>query len=547
MRSLMISALTVLTIGLVAKHANAVPYTNNTLIINGTTVAEPYPSEITVSGFNGPIGNISIRLNDAVWASAGTLSVVLAAPNGRTYALSVRCGGMGLEISQFPSFSPSGTLTSNPLSTGSNLPKNCAPGVSLPAPAPAGPYVNSLDDLIGTDPNGTWRLYVDNKPENNPFLIQGGWTIFIDPPTPQGPPSAFAFTYQGKLENAGVPFIGQVYLRARIYDQPENGTQVGSTLLIPITVEKGRFTTLLDFGQNVHSATQPRYLDLAVNGVSLGSRQRLTSAPSAVIAARANTADSALSADFATNSTNAVNATNAENATNAVTAQGVAWSGISNIPANVQSLKWQQATTVATGSYTEGWVGVMSQPISPLTIGAPFQGVSVLPWQLTFANPTLANFRGGIRLADNGFLELTNTANLASPSFARLNSVGAWSSVSDARLKKNVELRKAEQDLSLALQLQGVNFRWSADGREDFGLIAQDVQTLLPELVMGNESREMLTVNYAQLSVITLGAVKQLKLENDQLREKNRELEQRIDRLERLLNAPTTTTPTLTR
>lgn len=81
---------------------------------------------------------------------------------------------------------------------------------------------------------------------------------------------------------------------------------------------------------------------------------------------------------------------------------------------------------------------------------------------------------------------------------------------SDARLKKDV---KAEVgSLKVLESLRPVNYRWknSADGEQlQHGLIAQEVQKVLPELVQENSRTGMLGVNYVGVVPLVVGAVQE--------------------------------------
>ena len=65
------------------------------------------------------------------------------------------------------------------------------------------------------------------------------------------------------------------------------------------------------------------------------------------------------------------------------------------------------------------------------------------------------------------------------------------------------------------------------DGRA-YGLIAQDVEQVLPELVVTDDDG-FKAVDYSKLPLLTIQAVKELKAENDALK-------QRVSELERLVN-----------
>jgi hypothetical protein len=71
------------------------------------------------------------------------------------------------------------------------------------------------------------------------------------------------------------------------------------------------------------------------------------------------------------------------------------------------------------------------------------------------------------------------------------------------------------------------------DGRA-YGLIAQDVEDVLPELVVTNEDG-FKAIDYTKLPLLTIQAVKELKAENDQLKAGNEAMEQRVAELERLI------------
>lgn len=169
-------------------------------------------------------------------------------------------------------------------------------------------------------------------------------------------------------------------------------------------------------------------------------------------------------------------------------------------------------------------------PSSPLHVTAP-NVATAGNWMVRITN--LLSGSGGIRMSDDGFLDITNVAT--GGNFARLNNGGSWSSVSDARLKTDVTT--SQDHLASALKLRPVHFRWKESGASDFGFIAQEVREVLPELVVGDESKTTLTVNYAQMSAVAIGAIQDLKADNDRKQQKIDDLKSRIERLERALDA----------
>lgn len=102
-----------------------------------------------------------------------------------------------------------------------------------------------------------------------------------------------AFSYQGKLTDAGSPANGNYDLQFKLFDALTGGTQQGATLVRnPVTASAGLFTVTLDFGANVFSGAA-RYLEIGVRPAGcvppncaaytiLSPRQPITSSPYAI-------------------------------------------------------------------------------------------------------------------------------------------------------------------------------------------------------------------------------------------------------------------------
>jgi len=56
--------------------------------------------------------------------------------------------------------------------------------------------------------------------------------------------------------------------------------------------------------------------------------------------------------------------------------------------------------------------------------------------------------------------------------------------------------------------IRGVTFDWKADGKSDYGFIAQEVEALYPELVTTNQETSLKAVNYTGMTPILLEALK---------------------------------------
>jgi hypothetical protein len=126
----------------------------------------------------------------------------------------------------------------------------------------------------------------------------------------------------------------------------------------------------------------------------------------------------------------------------------------------------------------------------------------------------------------------TSGTNGCIRNFAGTGIAGSCSS--DRRFKKDIT--PFSHVLDQVTALQPVHYSWRAadfpaqhfgDGRA-YGLIAQDVEQVLPELVVTNDDG-FKAVDYSELPLLTIQAVKDLKSENDTLK-------QRVSELERLVN-----------
>ena len=90
-----------------------------------------------------------------------------------------------------------------------------------------------------------------------------------------------------------------------------------------------------------------------------------------------------------------------------------------------------------------------------------------------------------------------------------------FNSTSDIRLKTNIQT--IEDPLAKVIQIEGVSFNWKEDNRPAFGVIADQVQKIIPELVHGDNPK---TVNYNGLIGLLIEAVKEQQTQIDELKSK---------------------------
>ncbi|GMU23120.1 MAG: hypothetical protein AMXMBFR13_32030 [Phycisphaerae bacterium] len=146
-------------------------------------------------------------------------------------------------------------------------------------------------------------------------------------------------------------------------------------------------------------------------------------------------------------------------------------------------------------------------------------------------------------------LRVTGDAGIgiASPSYklhvnGSVAGIGDYVNRSDERLKQNVQpIGDAVEQLS---RLEGVSFDWRQDGytelnldsRRHLGLIAQEVEKVLPEAVSkDHESRY--SVAYSAIVLVLVEAVKEQQARMDSLETENKRLKEKKEQLEARLAA----------
>ncbi len=89
-----------------------------------------------------------------------------------------------------------------------------------------------------------------------------------------------------------------------------------------------------------------------------------------------------------------------------------------------------------------------------------------------------------------------------------------YNKVSDKRLKTNIS--DITNSIALIQSLKGKSYRLKSNGESDFGLLAQDVEKILPEIV--SESQQYKTIDYSSLIPILIEAIKEQQVQIDELK-----------------------------
>jgi hypothetical protein len=101
---------------------------------------------------------------------------------------------------------------------------------------------------------------------------------------------------------------------------------------------------------------------------------------------------------------------------------------------------------------------------------------------------------------------------VASPTFTGTVTAVNFNATSDERLKENVETI-ADAGSKVAA-LRGVNFDWKATGEKTMGVIAQEVEAVIPEVV-ATDDEGMKSVDYQAMVGLLIEAVKELQAKVD--------------------------------
>jgi subtilisin-like proprotein convertase family protein len=146
----------------------------------------PYPSTITVSALGGLVSKVTVTITNLNHTWPDDISILLVGPAGQTTMLMSDAGGNNgvTPISNTTVTFDDSAATQLPQSTqitsGTYRPGDYDSTETLDTPAPAGPYGTVLSVFNGTNPNGTWSLYVDDDfPPQDGGSIANGWKITI--------------------------------------------------------------------------------------------------------------------------------------------------------------------------------------------------------------------------------------------------------------------------------------------------------------------------------------------------------------------------------
>lgn len=180
------------------------------------------------------------------------------------------------------------------------------------------------------------------------------------------------------------------------------------------------------------------------------------------------------------------------------------------------------ATTQLTGTITNAQLAgsITSDKISSITSGQVTTALGYTPYNAT--NPSA--YISGLTITDDTTTNATryllftsatsgsitgenvSSSNLTyNPSTGLLSAV-SMTSTSDENLKDNI--KTIENALNITEQMRGVTFAWKNNGINSIGLIAQEVEKVLPQVVF--ETDGIKSISYDNIVGVLVEAIKEL-------------------------------------
>jgi hypothetical protein len=208
-------------------------------------------------------------------------------------------------------------------------------------------------------------------------------------------------------------------------------------------------------------------------------------------------------------------------------ATSTALGGVELFSDTVQTTAANAVTTTASRTY-----GIQVNAAGQAVVNVPWTDANWYPtaysWtdgttagptgSLTGAGMTAVSF-GAIPSASDTASGIVTTGTQTFAGAKTFTTVTAtdFNTTSDVSLKENIEA--ITSPLAIVTRLRGVSFNWKEDNRAAIGLIAQEVEKVLPEVVTERENGTK-AVAYANLVAVLIEAVKELKEEIELLKAK---------------------------
>jgi hypothetical protein len=154
-----------------------------------------------------------------------------------------------------------------------------------------------------------------------------------------------------------------------------------------------------------------------------------------------------------------------------------------------------------TGSYTGSFTGSMLVDDGSGSFSGSFEGDG-------------SNLTGVGGFPHTGSADITGSLIVTGSAF-----VTSLTETSALRYKKYVKSLQPQTDT--VYQLRPVHFKWRDTNRNDFGLIAEEVEKIYPDLVTKGDDGNVLGISYTKLTSILIKTVQELTDRIEQLENKS--------------------------
>jgi uncharacterized repeat protein (TIGR01451 family) len=159
------------------------PRDTNTVVLPEAGSPTAYPLTINVSGMTAAVQRVRVTLASFSHSYPDDLDVLLVGPSGQAVVMMSDGGGSSgvtnVDLT-LDDFGPSVLPDNNSLTASIYRPADYEPAANeFPLPAPQGPYASTFDVFTGTDPNGTWKLYITDDATKDSGVLGAGWRLDI--------------------------------------------------------------------------------------------------------------------------------------------------------------------------------------------------------------------------------------------------------------------------------------------------------------------------------------------------------------------------------
>ena len=170
------------------------------------------------------------------------------------------------------------------------------------------------------------------------------------------------------------------------------------------------------------------------------------------------------------------------------------------------------ASNIASGTIAAARVPTLNQnttgSAATLTTARTIAGVSFNgSANISLNNNAITNGAGYTTYTSNQATNTSSNVTFGTINCSSLTSSGNVTAYSDATLKKDVST--INDALSICGKLRGVTYKWISNGETDIGVIAQEVEEVVPEVIK-ETTDGIKTVDYGRLVSVLINAINEL-------------------------------------